>query len=661
MRRLALILALLAAGALASATSASATYLTPDNTINWPGWVPFQDPHGIAVDPSGERVYVADSGRNLIQVFSDGGIPLYRLGGRGTTDGKMIYPTGVAVDSHGAVYVSDTGNGRVVKFAANGNFIRAFSVPFVFRVAASPTGRIYALTNFFGLVAVRSASGDDLGAWKADFPGKFWGYQGYDDPTNDVAAIATDTRGRVLVAGTSSQALSNPPPDCHNVDFKHNWPDPLQSGEVVRYDSAGNALGYGWLNSSPQVCIQDPYSYGIPRGLASDPNDQSIYVADGEYHIDQLPNLASSNEGVRASYFKLPHPPYDPTHASWFSTEPVDAAMDCRSNLYVLTRDRVIKYFSPAGTPSSTCKLPLGHFKQLSFSPFPLRTHHGLAFIADCGVAKCAGSLDLTAHAKNCHHGCLVARVSASFKFGRGRAHKINFSAYGLLARLLKLGAPLKLIATARNHRHKVIGQSGVVLREPSSVRVSCPSRPTVVDKTASVSGLLTPARTSPRLVVSYSTLGAPTVRHLVTPGQQGHWSDSFKPGRAGSWGVDVYWAGNGKYTAAHAGCSFVVVRGPSSLTLGCSFGFIEPDTDYTFTGTLTPPVNHSKVTLTYTRHDGTTLVHTATTGADGKYGDKFHPTGADYGNWKADAHFFGDRTRNPSNAPTCAFQVRYP
>src|SRR2546426_9992525 len=121
----------------------------------------------------------------------------------------------------------------------------------------------------------------------------------------------------------------------------------------------------------------------MPRGLASDPNDKSIYVADGEYHIDQLPNLASSNEGVRASYFKLPHPPYDPTHASWFSTEPVDAAMDCRSNLYVLTRDRVIKYFSPAGTSSATCKKPRLVFPQVAISPFPGRTPHGLTLIAD--------------------------------------------------------------------------------------------------------------------------------------------------------------------------------------------------------------------------------------------------------------------------------------
>ncbi len=648
------------------AGSADATYLTPSNTINWPGWVPFKDPHGIAVDPSGERVFVADTGRDLIQEFTDGGVPVRRLGGTASGVGNLVHPTGVAVDSHGFVYVADTGNGRIAKFAENGNFIRYFSVPFVFRLAVSPAGRVYALTNFFGLVALRSTSGDDLGAWSAVFPGNFWPYQGYDDSTNDVAAIATDPGGRVLIAGTSSQALSNPPPDCHNVNFKHNWPDPLRSGEVVKYDGAGNALGYGWLNDSSEVCTMDPYSHGIPRGLASDPNDRSVYVADGEYQIDQLPDLGSANQGVRSSYFSLPVPPYDPTHASWYSTDPLDAAVDCRSNLYVLTADRVIKYFSPAGTPSSTCRKPPGAFKQLSFSPFPAFTPKGIALLADCGSPSCKGLLSVSARVKNCHKPCVVAHVSAPFKFGRGRAHKIKLPSHGRLGQMLRLGVPLKITARAFDRRHHVIGQESAILREPSTVRISCPSRATVVDKTASVSGLLRPARTSPRLVISYSTSGAPSVRHLVTPGQQGQWSDSFRPSRSGSWGVDVYWAGTGRYAPAHAGCSLAVVRVASSLTLNCPSGgafLIPPGIAHTFTGKLTPAVNRSNVTLTYTRPDKTTFIHPARTAANGTYGDEFQAGGNDFGDgWTVGAHFFGDRTRNPSDAPTsCHFDVRYP
>ena len=41
-------------------------------------------------------------------------------GTNGNGDGQFIYPTGVAVDSSGNVYVADTGNHRIQKFKSNG-------------------------------------------------------------------------------------------------------------------------------------------------------------------------------------------------------------------------------------------------------------------------------------------------------------------------------------------------------------------------------------------------------------------------------------------------------------------------------------------------------------------------------------------------------------
>jgi hypothetical protein len=81
----------------------------------------FYGPCGVAVDSSG-NVYVADTNNNRIQKFTSAGTFLARWGhnggdgnpGRG--NGEFRYPTGVAVDSSGNVYVADTYNHRIQKF-----------------------------------------------------------------------------------------------------------------------------------------------------------------------------------------------------------------------------------------------------------------------------------------------------------------------------------------------------------------------------------------------------------------------------------------------------------------------------------------------------------------------------------------------------------------
>ena len=74
-------------------------------------------PRGVAID--GERVFIVDS--------SGQGALLYRtlqpaqrgpdyvgfFGGHGVNDGQFAFPTGVAVDDRGRVYVADTANGRI--------------------------------------------------------------------------------------------------------------------------------------------------------------------------------------------------------------------------------------------------------------------------------------------------------------------------------------------------------------------------------------------------------------------------------------------------------------------------------------------------------------------------------------------------------------------
>ena len=64
----------------------------------------------------GAIVYVADMLNHRIQKFTGGGTYLTQWGSKGSEEGQFLSQMGVAVDSNGAIYVSDTENSRVQMF-----------------------------------------------------------------------------------------------------------------------------------------------------------------------------------------------------------------------------------------------------------------------------------------------------------------------------------------------------------------------------------------------------------------------------------------------------------------------------------------------------------------------------------------------------------------
>ncbi len=78
-------------------------------------------PGGIAVDTRG-TVFVSDY-YDRIQAFDSSGQFLFQWGIHGTGDGQFDFPTGMAVDGQGMVYVGDAGNHRVQKFDRHGRFL----------------------------------------------------------------------------------------------------------------------------------------------------------------------------------------------------------------------------------------------------------------------------------------------------------------------------------------------------------------------------------------------------------------------------------------------------------------------------------------------------------------------------------------------------------
>jgi sugar lactone lactonase YvrE len=73
-------------------------------------------PIAICVDRN-DRVWVSAT-NNRVQQFTNDGQYLCGLGGEGTEPGRFHLPHGIALDSRGSLYVADTMNGRIQKFAA---------------------------------------------------------------------------------------------------------------------------------------------------------------------------------------------------------------------------------------------------------------------------------------------------------------------------------------------------------------------------------------------------------------------------------------------------------------------------------------------------------------------------------------------------------------
>ncbi|MEY4386433.1 MAG: hypothetical protein RLY20_1716 [Verrucomicrobiota bacterium] len=121
----------------------------------------------VAVLLTGERLLVADSERHAIVVFNLRGEYESEFGKRGTAPGEFNFPTHLATDAAGKIYVTDSMNCRVQIFDAKGEFCsqigRMGDSPGCFSrpkgVAVSPQGHIYVADALFDNVQVFNAEG----------------------------------------------------------------------------------------------------------------------------------------------------------------------------------------------------------------------------------------------------------------------------------------------------------------------------------------------------------------------------------------------------------------------------------------------------------------------------------------------------------------------
>ena len=126
----------------------------------------FNSPRGIAFDSSG-NIYVSESNNDRIQKFDSTGNFLSKFGTEGSADGQFDSPKGIALDTTGNIYVADDNNERIQIFDSSGTLLTQFGTEGTadgqfddpVDVALDTTGNIYVLDSGNSSVQIFDSSG----------------------------------------------------------------------------------------------------------------------------------------------------------------------------------------------------------------------------------------------------------------------------------------------------------------------------------------------------------------------------------------------------------------------------------------------------------------------------------------------------------------------
>lgn len=244
-----------------------------------------QSPGNVAVDANG-AVYVADTPNHVVRKIFNGSITPFAgtgVAGFNIESGSAVtvelnQPSGVAVDSAGAVYIADTGNGRIRKvvngilttiaggglpsFVPNsGPALGAFlNAPAALAVGA--TGTVYVADTGNNMVrkivgfSISTVAGTGLNGFAGD------GGQALSAVLNRPSGVAVDAAGNVFIADTNNNRIR----------------EVTINGLIATVAGTGTA-GFGGDNG-PATKGQ----FSGPTQIAVDGSGTTIYVADAANH-----------------------------------------------------------------------------------------------------------------------------------------------------------------------------------------------------------------------------------------------------------------------------------------------------------------------------------------------------------------------------------------
>jgi len=245
-------------------------------------------PVGLAVD-AGSNLYIADLGNSRIRRVSSAGtittiagngIAGYTSDGGQATSAALNLPQGVAVDAGGTVYIADTGNNRVRRVAGGtittiaGNGVADFTGDGGQATSATIGSPIGIAADTFGTVYVTDSSSRVrriVAGFITTIAGN--GSRGYSGDggaatsamLNGPTGLAVDSTGNVYIADSGNNAVRMLQPAASAlaisavVNGASNRTGPLAPGSVVVI--YGSGLG-------PATLVQAPAGQNLPTSLA---------------------------------------------------------------------------------------------------------------------------------------------------------------------------------------------------------------------------------------------------------------------------------------------------------------------------------------------------------------------------------------------------------
>jgi sugar lactone lactonase YvrE len=166
----------------------------------------FKYPFGIAVNSNG-FVYVSESGNNRVQKFTTDGQFVAKWGSYGSGDGEFNYPLDIVIDTNGYVYVADTGNNRVQKFTADGQFVAKWGSEGVGNGKFDRPRGIAVDSSDFVYVADENNHRIQKFTSNGQFITKFGEFGSDPGQLNNPGGVCISTNGKMYVADSSNNRI----------------------------------------------------------------------------------------------------------------------------------------------------------------------------------------------------------------------------------------------------------------------------------------------------------------------------------------------------------------------------------------------------------------------------------------------------------------------